>query len=83
MSKDLEKLKKLWGIQRLTSPFVTKNEMDYFLKCQDLIKNSNKKHKKRYGLNDNATKQDRDAYSDRYIVCNLFNNKQIIICQKQ
>lgn len=56
MSKDLEKLKKLWGIQRLTSPFVTKNEMDYFLKCQDLIKNSNKKHKKRYGLNDNATK---------------------------
>ena len=28
--------------------------MEYFFKCQELIKNSNKKHKKKYGYNDDS-----------------------------
>ena len=46
MENNLEKLKKLWGLERLESPFVTKREMDQFEKYRKLFKDQDKKDKK-------------------------------------
>tara|TARA_R100000306_G_C4326408_1_gene117906 strand:+ start:62 stop:199 length:138 start_codon:yes stop_codon:yes gene_type:complete len=45
MENNLEKLKKLWGIERLESPFVTSKEMEQFEKYRKLFE-EHKKSKK-------------------------------------
>ena len=46
MDRDLERLRKEWGIQKILSPFVTKKEVDLFWEKRKEIKELELKLKK-------------------------------------
>tara|TARA_R100000655_G_scaffold97188_1_gene140010 strand:- start:432 stop:590 length:159 start_codon:yes stop_codon:yes gene_type:complete len=46
MDKDLEKLRKQWGIEKIISPFITKKELDLFWKKRQEIEELELKLKK-------------------------------------
>tara|TARA_Y100000593_G_scaffold42917_1_gene82151 strand:- start:1463 stop:1645 length:183 start_codon:yes stop_codon:yes gene_type:complete len=60
MEGDLEKLRKEWGLEKLSSPFITRIEVNRFWKKRKEIENLELKlkklKKKTYGINDDASK---------------------------
>ena len=46
MSKDLEQLRKIWGLEKLISPFITSKELDKFWEKRKQIEELELKLKK-------------------------------------